>query len=150
MDRRPRSGEKPCADCPKRSLVSRFVANATGVMPPEDCQGKVTVSRGTIVGWSQPASEPWPDRSTWNVMTCPVNGEGDARYSRTEWQADRVCGREEVVPQEGEVPYAGLGVIEGDDGQRYAAYVKGSEQDIACRKSLWAIMSLLGIPVDNQ
>lgn len=121
------SCEQQCASCPNRGRLSRVMAKmAFEPDIAEGCEGYVVVSRGNIVAVERQPGEPKPE-GKWNCFSW--NTESNVRrYARTEWQTEKVCGREAILPAMGEVIYA-------DDstdkkGHRWMAFISGEEQDI--------------------
>lgn len=127
------SSEK-CATCPNRNRISRALAQIVGAenKAPE-CEGPVTVSRGWVVTQTRQYGEPEPPKGTWTSMIGSVRPDaGPMRYNRTEWLEEEQCGQEPVRPRNGEVnahPFDGE-LIYTLEGKRYAAFIRGSKQQI--------------------
>ena len=134
-----------CPACPDRSCASKVLARLGRVATPTDCAGPTTVYRGEVTTQIRAEGEPAPPQDTWNSVTGSIYG-GEQRYSRTDWQTETVCGRDPVEPQEGEVPYPianGDNTWVGEDGQRYAAFIRGTERGVDDTMAVLAITRML-------
>lgn len=136
----PSSTENKCSSCPNRSLISRKLAQLAGTNSvAEGCEGPVHLEVGIILSETINASEPWPNRRTWNRMT--QDGE-TASFSRTKWLAKKVCGREEIILAQDEIPY-GKELIRAQDGEQYATIISGNEQQLKDHKAHMGTIALL-------
>lgn len=151
-----------CRNCPNRTKISLMIGKMAGkTAPVEGCDGVVHVSHGNIVtqvvtldtnGGIQAyidAEHAKPAKNTWNSMTSSQpdeNGIEEMRYSRTDWKTEEVCGRDEIKPRDGEVPYDPFSpdlIRVNPDGKRYAAFISGDEAQIKDHRGMLATMALL-------
>lgn len=138
--------------------------------PVEGCEGVVRVSHGNIVtqvvytdttkgiqGYID-AERAKPTKHTWNSVTSTSrpdeNGMTEAHYSRTDWKAEDVCGKDLVQAHDGEVPYDPFNDelirVNSETGKRYAAFISGDEEQIKDQRGGMAIMALLDSTYETQ
>ena len=135
-----------CASCPERSCVSRMLARLGRAALPEDCSGPTTVHRGDVITQTRVADEPAPPSKTWNSVIGSMRDEGDRRYNRIEWQTEKACGRELILPEEDEVLYQpdeNEGLWVDADGQKHVIFIGGTEQQQADARLTLSIPELL-------
>ncbi|MEP7205199.1 MAG: hypothetical protein ABI716_03335 [Candidatus Saccharibacteria bacterium] len=123
----PELNTEQCLHCPDRNRLSHLLASIAGKAEiVSDCDGPVTVSRGTIVTQETKAGEPSPDKSSWNIKIGKLNGP--QLFSRIDWIKQVDCGKSAIEAGEDELvyPHPDGQLIHRLDGKRYAAFYKGS------------------------
>jgi hypothetical protein len=78
--------------------------------------------------------------------------DGERRYTRNEWTAEMICGREPIEPREGEVPYGLRGeyLQTLDNGRRVAAFIQGDEEDLRSHYGTLGIMELMDATIEME
>jgi hypothetical protein len=147
-------------------MIGKMIGETT---PAEGCEGVVHVSRGKIVtqvvytdttkglqGYID-AERAKPAKHTWNSVTSSsrpdANGICETRYSRNDWKAEDVCGRDEIKPRDGEYPYdpfTGSLIRVNPDGKRYAAFISGDETQIKDHQGMLAVMRLIDSTYEDE
>ncbi len=147
-ERQPAKSFDHCHNCPNMGRIKKVLAKLGGLPElAEGCEGSVKVSHGEIQTYVRRSGDPDPDKIgfKWNTLVGDAYYGGEERYSRTDWMTEHVCGRDEIAPREGEVPYGLRGeyVRTNKDGKRVAAFIKGDEKELDEHRGTLAIMDLL-------
>lgn len=98
------------------------------------------VARGRITTQTRRGSEPTPPEHTWTSVIGSISPDGEYRYSRTDWQIQKKCGREDLVLAADEVPCGEP--FTAPDGQRHVAFIAGNEQQLRDQQTMRAIIDL--------
>lgn len=113
--------QERCRNCPNRCRIAKVLGRLTRTDIAQDCDGPVKVEHGVV-------------------------------KTQVEWIRDElVCGREEIVPHVGEVPYdpSRLVWVNGD-GSRHAAFVAGDEDSLVTHYASLGVTELLDAVSDVQ
>jgi hypothetical protein len=119
----------PCIECPSREKVSQALVELGLKM----CEGPITVSTATLEELDE------------NTTRVPLFVNG-GRYDLGEWKQEIVCGKENLNPGIDEVPYEPEAediVWVGEDGKRYAAFVKGTPEGLEAYTGIKAVTAHL-------
>lgn len=152
MEKQPIS--EKCINCPNRGRLSKVLAQIAGKSETApDCEGPVVVSHGVIETRIRKSGEPSLSKKEfdWNSVTGSAFGDGDVRYSRTDWTRETVCGREPIEPREGEVPYSlSRPTWTNEDGTRRAAFITGDEESLRDHYGSLEIIGMLNAVSEMQ
>ena len=130
-----------CRNCPNRTAKSRLLG-LLSLRPEstEQCGGYVSVARGEVTYLQRAEGEPAPPRRQWSYM---VGASDDRRYYSIAWNPERVCGQEEVIAFEGEVPYGESEGFTDKQGRPAFAFIRGDKRALDDVADMENIIQLL-------